>query len=105
MWNAFADIHLNSGYVCFQNRGDNIYGCTSLVTSESVLTVLSVSYETITGDSTTSYPIETSTITTTIEQDEYEINAFGIIVQRLVATDVSQVDELSVADTFPQTIG
>ncbi|KAF7537034.1 hypothetical protein G7054_g4038 [Neopestalotiopsis clavispora] len=71
-----------TGYVCFQNRGDNIYGCTSLVTSESVLTVLSVSYETITGDSTTSYPIETSTITTTIEQDEYEINAFGIIVQR-----------------------
>ncbi|ETS79277.1 hypothetical protein PFICI_09130 [Pestalotiopsis fici W106-1] len=71
-----------TGYVCYQNRGDNIYGCTSLVTSESVLTVLSVSYETITGDSTTSYPIDTATITTTISQDEYMINAYGVIVQR-----------------------
>lgn len=69
-------------YVCRTPRAGNIYGCTSLVTAETVLTIESVTYETISSESTTVYAQSSDIITTTLSSDQTWIEAYGVIVQR-----------------------
>ncbi|KAK9422917.1 putative Mid2 domain-containing protein [Seiridium unicorne] len=71
-----------TGYVCKQNRGSNIYGCTSAVTEDTTFTLLSVSFGTITAESTTSYGAISGTITTAVSASDTYINAYGVIVAR-----------------------
>lgn len=75
-------------YVCRTPRAGNIYGCTSLVTDYTVLTLDSVTFETISTASTTIYTNSQGVITTTLSSDQTYIEAYGVIVQRQ-STDAS----------------
>lgn len=78
------DFQRRGGYACFANRGEDIYGCTSLVTEDTVMTLLSVDFQTTSDSSTTVYNVASGTITTTILALSNSIQAYGVIVERWV---------------------
>ncbi|PQE22508.1 transmembrane alpha-helix domain-containing protein [Rutstroemia sp. NJR-2017a BVV2] len=75
-----------TGYTCFANRpAGQIYGCTSYLPSDTVLTMRSAFFDTIKLTSTTSYAIITSSTTMSVTGTMKQINAYGVIIER--ATD------------------
>ncbi|PQE28812.1 transmembrane alpha-helix domain-containing protein [Rutstroemia sp. NJR-2017a WRK4] len=72
-----------TGYTCFANRpAGQIYGCTSYLPSDTVLTMRSAFFDTIKLTSTTSYAIITSSTTMSVTGTMKQINAYGIIIER-----------------------
>ncbi|ESZ95604.1 hypothetical protein SBOR_4000 [Sclerotinia borealis F-4128] len=75
-----------TGYTCFANRpADEIYGCTSYFSDNETLSINSVSFDTVTAASTTSYPIMYASTTVMVTSGVDFVGAYGIIIER--ATD------------------